>query len=302
MPPKETILFSLKSYRFSSNEMELSKIRFIISMAIFGTIGLFVRMIPFPSSVISMLRGLLGSAFLAVYLVISKKGFDFGAVKKNILNLTLSGALIGFNWILLFESYKYTSVAKATLCYYMAPIFIVIVSPFVFGERITLKKVVCISLSFVGMLLISGLLGNVKIEKTETKGILFGLLSAVLYAVIIVLNKKLKSIGAYERTVVQLFTCAAVMFLYALINGDIFKMSFAPTGIAVMLLVCILHTGVAYLLYFGSMEKIKAQSIAILSFTDPVVAVLISFFILGEPMGIYGFIGSVLIIGSAVFC
>ena len=280
--------------------MELSKIRFIISMAIFGTIGLFVRMIPFPSSVISMCRGFFGAVFLIIYIVIAKKDFSFNSVKSNIFNLTVSGAVIGVNWILLFESYKYTSIAKATLCYYMAPVFIILISPFVFKEKITLEKGICVIVSFVGMLFISGVIGDIKISGGEIKGVLLGLSSAVAYSLIIIFNKKMKNIGALERTVIQLSVCGIVMFFYSLF-GDLKRLEFTAAGMSIMLLVCVIHTGLAYLFYFGSIGKIKAQSIAILSFVDPVVALIVSAVILREPTGIYGILGAVMIIGSAVF-
>lgn len=274
---------------------DFNKLKFSLAMTVFGTIGLFVRLIPFPSAVISMCRGFFGAVFLALFIVFAKKPFSIESIKANIINLLISGALLGFNWILLFESYKYTTVAKATLCYYMAPVMVILISPFVFKEKITLKKGICIIVSLIGMLLVSGVFEEKTGNKNETVGILLSLLSAVIYTVIIVLNKKLKSIGAFERTVMQLFVCGAVMLIYSSFTGDILKPEFTALGIILMAVVCIVHTGIAYLIYFGTMEKLNAQSIAILSYIDPVVAVVLSSFI-EKPMTGYGVIGAVLII------
>ncbi len=280
-------------------ENNLSKLKFSVAMAVFGTIGLFVRFIPFPSSVISMCRGFLGAAFLIIFIVASHRDFSFKAIKNNLLCLVLSGIAIGFNWVLLFESYKYTSVAKATLCYYMAPFMIMVISPFVFKENLTLKKCICIVASLFGMLLVSGVLEEKRLSASEAKGIVLGLSSAVLYAVIIVLNKRLKDIGAFEKTAVQLLSCGAVTLGYSLVSGNISDTRFTVTGIILMFTVCVVHTGIAYLLYFGSMDKLRAQSIAILSYIDPVVAVILSSFI-EKPMSPLGIIGAVLIVGSAI--
>ncbi len=274
---------------------DFNKLKFSLAMTVFGTIGLFVRLIPFPSAVISMCRGFFGAVFLALFIVFAKKPFSIESIKANIINLLISGALLGFNWILLFESYKYTTVAKATLCYYMAPVMVILISPFVFKEKITLKKGICIIVSLIGMLFVSGVFEEKTGNKNETVGILLSLLSAVIYTVIIVLNKKLKSIGAFERTVMQLFVCGAVMLIYSSFTGDILKPEFTALGIILMAVVCIVHTGIAYLIYFGTMEKLNAQSIAILSYIDPVVAVVLSSFI-EKPMTGYGVIGAVLII------
>lgn len=274
---------------------DFNKLKFSLAMTVFGTIGLFVRLIPFPSAVISMCRGFFGAVFLALFIVFAKKPFSIESIKANIINLLISGALLGFNWILLFESYKYTTVAKATLCYYMAPVMVILISPFVFKEKITLKKGICIIVSLIGMLFVSGVFEEKSGNKNETVGILLSLLSAVIYTVIIALNKKLKSIGAFERTVMQLFVCGAVMLIYSSFTGDILKPEFTALGIILMVIVCIIHTGIAYLIYFGTMEKLNAQSIAILSYIDPVVAVVLSSFI-EKPMTGYGVIGAVLII------
>lgn len=274
---------------------DFNKLKFSLAMTVFGTIGLFVRLIPFPSAVISMCRGFFGAVFLALFIVFAKKPFSIESIKANIINLLISGALLGFNWILLFESYKYTTVAKATLCYYMAPVMVILISPFVFKEKITLKKGICIIVSLIGMLFVSGVFEEKTGNKNETVGILLSLLSAVIYTVIIVLNKKLKSIRAFERTVMQLFVCGAVMLIYSSFTGDILKPEFTALGIIFMAVVCIVHTGIAYLIYFGTMEKLNAQSIAILSYIDPVVAVVLSSFI-EKPMTGYGVIGAVLII------
>ncbi len=275
------------------------KLKFSLAMAIFGTIGIFVRVIPFPSSVICMCRGVFGGIFLIAFILIKKQEFFFKRIKNNLWYLLISGTLIGFNWILLFESYKYTSVAKATLCYYMSPVMIIAVSPFIFKEELTVKKVVAVFVSLLGMLLVSGVLDEGHLEKREIKGIVFGLVSAVLYSAIIISNKKLKDINPYEQTVVQLLVCGFVMLVYSSFTKDILKPEISLKAILFLVAVCIVHTGIAYLLYFGSMDKIKSQNIAILSYIDPVVAVILSS-IIEKPMSGYGILGSVLIIGSAL--
>lgn len=278
---------------------DLSKVKFSVAMTIFGTIGLFVRLIPFPSSVISMCRGFFGAGFLGLFVLFSKKSLSIKSIKENYLNLLFSGALLGFNWILLFESYKFTTVAKATLCYYMAPLFVMIISPFVFKEKITLKKGLCVLVSLIGMLFVSGVFEERLSNSGEIKGIALSLLSAVTYTVIIVLNKKLKNIGSFERTMMQLLICGVVMLIYSSLTKDLLKPELTTLGLVLMIVVCIVHTGIAYLIYFGTMEKLNAQSIAILSYIDPVVAVVLSSFI-ETPMTIYGIVGAILIIGASL--
>lgn len=111
---------------------------YILAMSIFGTIGIFRRYIPLPSSVLALARGTIGTIFLLfLLLVIKRQRLSAEAISRNFKFLVISGALIGFNWILLFEAYQYTTVATATLCYYMAPVLVIMASPFFFQEKLT---------------------------------------------------------------------------------------------------------------------------------------------------------------------
>lgn len=273
----------------------------ILSMFIYGTIGLFVRYIELPSSVIAMVRGLIGAPFLFAVLMLSRKKLDLESIRQNLLPLLISGSILGFNWILIFESYRYTSIATATLCYYFAPIIIVALSPVVFKERLTGKKLVCILVALIGMVFVSGIAKNGFGELSGFKGVLLSLCAAMFYALIVITNKHLKDIGAYDRTIVQLAVSALWMLAYNLVSGSFSQCGeLSRLGLVLLLVLGVVHTGIAYLLYFGSMEALPSQTLAILSYIDPVVTVLISAFVLREDVGIYEFLGAVLILGAAL--
>ncbi len=269
-------------------------------MFIYGTIGIFVRCIPLPSSLIAMVRGLLGAPFLLLVMLAQKKRLSKEALRRNLLLLCILGVLLGANWILLFESYRYTTVATATLCYYTAPIFIVAVSPFILRERMTVRKLLCVLTALAGMVFVSGVAENGIPAIAEIQGVLLALGAAVLYATIVMLNKKLKDIAAFDRTIMQLAISALVLLPYNIFGGCFQGISLSGFSALMLLVVGVVHTGFAYYLYFGSMEELKSQTLAILSYIDPVVAVLLSALILGEKMSIYGLIGAVLILGAAI--
>jgi len=282
------------------DKLRIEKIKLITSMCIFGTIGIFVRYIPLPSSVIAFARGLVGMFFLLAVVFIKKTEISVEDIKRNLLWLILSGTCLGMNWILLFESYRFTSVATSTLCYYLAPIIVILVSPLILKEKLTIRKGICTVVALSGMVLVSGVLQTGMPEINEIKGILFGLGAAVLYACIMLINKKIQDISAYDKTIVQLGISAAVILPYCLLTEDVAALPFSGKVLFMLLFVGILHTGVTYFLYFGSMGHLKGQTVAIISYVDPVVAVLISVFVLREGMDIWGIIGAVLILGAAL--
>ena len=277
-----------------------AKLELIASMFIFGTIGIFVRHIPLPSSMIALVRGFVGAFFVLLFVYLRKSRVDKTAIKKNFPMLALSGAFIGINWILLFESYHYTTVATATLCYYMQPIFVILASPILLKEKLTPKKVICVLVALVGMVFVSGVLQTGIPALSEAKGILYGLGAALFYATVVLMNKKITNISAYDKTIMQLGMGAIVLSPYVMLtqNFATATLSMTPSLWALLLFVGLVHTGVAYALYFDSMKDLKAQTIAIFSYIDPIVAIILSALLLKENMGLYGVIGAVLVLGS----
>ncbi len=268
-------------------------------MFIYGTIGIFVKYIPLPSAVISMLRGMIGAPFLLLILCLKRSKISWSSIKENLWRLYLLGTMLGLNWIFLFESYNHTSVATSTLCYYLAPIFIVAVSPFVFKEKMTLKKVLCITVALVGMVFVSGMAENGVPKLSEMKGVLLGVGAAVLYAAVVINNKKLRNISAYDRTIAQLVISATVLLPYNLFCGNLQGISLSLKPLILLAIVGIVHTGLSYYLYFGAMDKLSSQTLAILSYIDPAVAIILSAGLLKESLGVFDVIGAVLILGAA---
>ncbi len=273
------------------------RMQIILSMLIFGTIGVFRRWIPYPSSVVALARSVIGLAFLLLVRAAKRERVNRVAVKRNLWKLLLLGAMMGINWIFLFEAYNYTSVAAATMCYYMAPVFIILLSPIVFGEKITLRKGICAAVAVFGMVLVSDVLTS---GLHGAKGLLFGLIAAALYAAVVIGNRTLKDISAEDRTVMQFAGAAAVMLPYVLLTVDLPALEPTPSALLLLLLVGVVHTGIAYVLYFGGIASVSAQTAALLSYIDPVVAVILSLTILKEPMSPAAMLGAVLVIGAMI--
>ena len=276
-----------------------SRNNLILSMCIFGTIGILRRYIPLSSSVVALVRGIIGSLFLMLVLLLSRKSLDRQALRKNLPMLALSGAAIGFNWILLFEAYNHTSVATATLCYYLAPILVILASPLVLKERLTGKHILCTTAALAGMVLVSGVVETGFSGLSELKGILLGLGAAVLYASVILMNKKITGIPAYDKTILQLVTASVALLPYVLLTENLGAISLSPLAAVLLLVAGIVHTGFAYWLYFGSMNDLPSHTVALLSYIDPILAIVLSVLLLHEPMTITAAIGAVLILGAA---
>ncbi len=270
-----------------------------ISMAIFGTLGIFTRSIAISSGELALYRAVLAAMLIAVYLAGTKQKINPKAIKKELRLLLFSGIAMGINWILLFEAYKYTTISLATLSYYFAPVIVTAVCPVLFHERLTGKQIVCFIMSTSGLVMITGI-GDIG-GRSDYIGILFGLGAAIFYATVILLNKFIKNVEGIHRTFLQFLSAIVILIPYVIMTSGVTLRNLDGIGWINLLIVGLVHTGVTYCMYFSSLKELPGQKAAILSYIDPLVAVLISVIILGETMTMWQVIGGILILGFTLW-
>lgn len=275
----------------------MERVKLIVAMLLVGSIGIFVNFIPLPSAVIAMFRAMLGTLFLLGVILIKGIKFNWPAVKNNWKFLALSGSAIGFNWIFLFEAYQYTSVAVATLSYYMAPVFVLLLAPVILKEKLTKVNMITTILAVIGAVLISGIFSE---SNATLTGVGFGLLAAVLYAMIMILNRLTKGLTGLELTFFQLLIAAVIMVAYVIPTQDFSVVDFSTYTIILLLIVGVVHTGWVYTLFFSAINQLPAQTSSILTYIDPITAILLSTIILQEPLSAVQVVGTLFILGSAI--
>lgn len=271
----------------------------ITAMMAFGTIGFFVRHIPLSSGERALYRAAIAVVVLGLYLLFSRKGLSIRRVRKQLPLLILSGAAIGINWILLFEAYDYTTVSVATLSYYFAPVIVTAVCPVLFREKLTGKQILCFVMSTIGLTLITGI-GTLG-EGRHMVGIAFGLGAAVFYASVVLMNKYIRDVDGVERTFWQFAGATVVLLPYVLLTSGVNLHLLEPTGWASLLVVGVFHTGICYCLYFSALKELPGQKAAILSYIDPLVAVVVSVTLLQEPISGWQIAGGLLILGFTLY-
>lgn len=276
------------------------KIMLSLSMAIFGTLGLFTRNIAVSSGELALYRAVLAAILIATYLCVTKQRIDIRAIRKELILLLFSGVAMGINWILLFEAYKYTTISVATLSYYFAPVIVTVVSPILFREKLTIKQTICFVMSTIGLVLIIGV-ENVGEGTMELKGILFGLGAACFYATVILLNKFIKNVAGIHRTLLQFFAAIMILIPYVACTTGVSLSSLDGLGWTSLLIVGLIHTGITYCMYFSALKELKGQEAAILSYIDPLVAVLVSVTILHESMTLLQLLGGIFILGFTLW-
>ena len=272
----------------------------IASMAIFGTLAPFVRRISVSSGELALYRAVLASVLIGLFLLVTKQKIPFRQIRKSVPLLLFSGMAMGFNWILLFEAYKYTTVSVATLSYYFAPVIVTAVCPILFREKLNGRQILCFIMSTLGLVLVTGL-GDLSAGSSHLTGILFGLGAAVLYATVVLINKFIRDVDGIHRTFLQFLAAIVVLLPYVVLTSGFTFAALDGTGIVCLLIVGLVHTGVTYCMYFTSLKELPGQKAAILSYIDPLVAVLISVTVLQEPLTLLQAIGGLLILGFTLW-
>ena len=277
-----------------------ARLSLITSMAIFGTLAPFVRNIPVSSGELALYRAVLAAALIGLFLLLTHQRIPVRALGRELVLLLFSGMAMGINWILLFEAYKYTTVAISTLSYYFAPVIVTLVCPILFKEKLTGKQILCFVMSTIGLALVIGItdLGS---GGNDAIGVLFGLGAAVFYAAVILLNKFIKGVAGIHRTFLQFLAAIVILAPYVALSGGVTLGSMDGSGCICLLIVGLVHTGITYCLYFSSLKELPGQTAAILSYIDPLVAVVIGVVVLGEPLSWQQLIGGGLILGFTLW-
>ena len=275
-----------------------AKILMAAAMFIFGTLAPFARNVSVSSAELALYRAVLAAVLVGGFLLLTKQKLSIGSIKKELLLLMLSGMAMGINWIFLFEAYKYTTVSVATLSYYFAPVIVMVVCPLLFKETLSGKQILCFVMATVGLVLITGTAGG---GKQDGLGILFGLSAALFYATVMLLNKFIKGVTGLHRTLIQFLAAILVLVPYVALTGGFTLTTLSGIGWTNLLILGVMHTGVTYCMYFSALKELPGKEVAILSYIDPLVAVLVSVIWLKETISTPQIIGGILILGFTLW-
>lgn len=271
-------------------------IKYLTAVILYGTIGYFLHYVNAASEFVVMCRGLIGSLFILLVMFIKKDLPDLKAIKNNLIYLIVSGVALGLNWVFLFSGYKY-SISISSLCNYTAPIMVVVISALFLKEKINRKQMICVLCSFVGILLVSGAFETQ--ESTDMHGFVYGMLAAIGFVVLVLCNRRLKGIKPLDKTVVQLFVSFLTVLPYVLINHSI-PTSLDRESILIILMLGIVHTGIAYIFYFGSIDTLPVSKVAILGYIEPVLSIITGVVFFKETLTVFGGVGALMILISAL--
>ena len=270
---------------------------YIAGLLLFGSNGIVASGIALDSYKIVYLRCVIGSLALLLLFLGTKQKRNAKGHARDLCFLAVSGAAMGANWLFLYEAYQQIGVGAASLLNYCGPVIVMALAPIFFREKLTVRKCLGFLTVLIGVFLINGQAAQ---EGKTLWGLFCGGMSAVMYAVFVIANKKVTHIVGMENALYQLLfsTLTVVVFLFFR-EGLLFSI---PTGsLRFVLLLGVVNTGVGCYLYFSSIGRLPVQSVAVLGYLEPFSAVVLSAVLLREGMSVTRFLGAALILGGAMY-
>lgn len=270
--------------------------KYIGSLFIFGLNGIIASFIILTSYEIVLMRTAIGSLFLLLVITLSKQKLKKLEFKEDIIYLVVSGVALGLSWIFLFEAYVQIGVSLSTIIYYSGPIIVIGISPLMLNEKVNMKKIVSLILVFLGLILINS---NIAFNGENLWGVVYGLLSAIMYAVMIIATKRQKEAENILNSMYRLTVSFSVVFIYTLIKGGI-NINGIIDNVGMLIILGVFNTGFGCYLYFSSISKLPVGTVAILGYLEPLSAVFFSIIILKEHLAFIQIIGVIFVFGGAI--
>lgn len=272
---------------------------FKASLILFGSNGVVANAIDLQSFQIVYLRTGIGSLMLVALLLVSRKPLAARSHPRDLLFVVLSGVAMGVGWLLLYEAYRRMGVGLSSLLYYCGPIIVMALSPVLFHERLTVRKMACFAVVLLGLVLVNGAVAG---TAPDVAGIALSVGSAVALAFLIVLNKKGPAITGLENAAWQLLSSFLIVAVFTVVRDGTPLVQVAVGQWPYVLFLGLVNTGLGCYFYFSRFNALPTQSVATLGYLEPLTAVALGVMALGEPMGLLQALGVVLIIGGAIAC
>jgi RarD protein len=266
----------------------------VMSVMLTGAMGIFVRNISLDGSIITFARLGLGLVFLFFFLIL-KKEIRTVKITKFSYSLLFTGILMAMVSLCYINAINSTSLANAAFLLYLAPLIAVGMAAVLLKEKFTLLNGGLLCLAFLGFLFF--LEFKFSLNMDESKGFLWGIGSAITYALYIVFNRKIPAqIPALTRSFYQLLFGAVTMlpFLDASIQSVTLK------DVNWLMAIGLFQGFIAISLFTFAVKHLKTVEYGTVSYVEPLIASLIGVFLYSESLTVFQFIGCIIIFSGGM--
>lgn len=271
--------------------------KLVVSMAIFGSIGLFTINAGIPAIELVFVRCIFATIFLSGLWFFTGGHKTEIWKKKEVVQTILCGVFLVLNWVFLFKAFEEMAISVAISIYNLAPIFVIMLGAIFLRERFRFSAIVAVLICFVGSFFIVGM-DIQSMEQFLDSGIIWAFLSAFCYGTTMFLSKNLHSLSPYATTFIQ--TIVGMFMLFPLCDFSVFN-GLTTTNWFFIVGTGIIHTGFVYYLFFDSIRHLPTIVTSVLVFVDPVVAILLDVVLLDFRPTIFQTIGIFLVFGGILY-
>ncbi|HII15939.1 MAG TPA: DMT family transporter [Nanoarchaeota archaeon] len=265
----------------------------ITAMLIFGSMGIFARLSGQNGLVVAAAASLV-SAFFMFFILLKNKELKQLFTKK-VWILLLIGLFGAANNSMYFYAFSLTKISNAVLLHYLAPVFVLLLSFFMFKEKISMKRILSVIAAMAGLALV---IGKLDFGSSIALGNLLAMGSALGYAASLVTYKK----------AMQYFNIKQIIFFQMLFTFAVFSPfliiaapSISSASWAYLAIVGFVHQFIAVIFHLKGLEKLKATTVAVLSYTEPVFAAVFAWLLLSESITPAAAAGGILILAASFY-
>ncbi len=221
-------------------------------------------------------------------LIIVPIAFIKGELEKPRISHIISGVFLALNWLFLFMAVPLVGPSTADFIYYTAPIISLILSK-ILGEEIPISSWIAATISFTGVGMIFSF------SMSNPIGMLYAFLGALFYGSFVVMGKMIKS-SPTSITLYQMIISTIIMFPFTLRYHD----PISAKNFMLLLIAGVLNTGIALVLWWDALKKLGVKTASVLSYMDPMFALILSIFLLGYHPRMWEILGGFLILVGGI--
>ncbi len=269
-----------------------------LAMAIFGSIGFFTIQTGIPAVELVFVRCIFATIFLGAIWLISGLHKVEVWQKREVVQTIVCGIFLVLNWVFLFKAFEIMSITITITLYNLAPIFVIMIGGLFLKEKLTVTSILAIVTCFVGSVFIIGIHNFNSLTEFVSSGFGWAILSAICFAMTMLIGKGITSLSAYAMTFVQ--TSIGILMLFPFMNFSVF-IGLSDSNWFYIIGTGLIHTGFVYYLFFNSLRKLSTVVISALVFVDPVVAIILDTILLDFKPTYLQAIGILLIFGGIVY-
>ncbi|WP_111706983.1 DMT family transporter [Lutibacter citreus] len=266
-------------------EVNLS-ILFICSSGVLG------RSINLPPENIIWWRCFLGAIFLGIYCWYKKDSLKITS-KKDAISLFTSGLFLGAHWVTYFYALQLSNVALGMLSLFTYPVITAVLEPLFFNIRFNKNHIILSGLVMVGIYFLTP---EMDFENENTKGIIVGVISAILFALRNILTKR--NLHHFKAPKVMFYQMlVAVLFIAPLLHGEGLP---KVNDMGKLLFLGLFTTAIGHSLFVNSFKNFSISTVSIISSMSPIYGIILGMIFLQEIPGGNTVIGGVLILVTVI--